>query len=434
MTNYQYDLDGNQTEVKEQTATGWATTDTRYNAEGQVWDVLAPTVEDGRPETVTLYDLDGESCDTQASQINAAGQTVWGATDVTFDADGNAYETQSPPNDLGQRPTSYSFYDGDGSVCFSQTQAEFATGTFTQYSYDSLGEQTEVVGPAVNGISSDTQTSYDDAGNAYQSKALKASPGATDVWQTTTTNFDNEGNATSVRKTQDGGTASFTWTYTFDVFGNVLTEHDPDGDVTTNTYDTVGDLLTQDVNGETTTNVYNAFGDLLSTTDPDGDATTYSVDAFGQDVVQSQGQVIESTPGAAGYSTSGGTATWSFANLAPNYSGNFEIYVQSSSPPVLADYTVSATVIPAADPSSMPLGDDWYDLGSVLLLDGIGGLTVSAAASGATEAVCLLHQASSTVYGPDGTVTSTTDAVGNTTSYQYDLLGNAPRRPTPTGR
>ena len=45
---------------------------------------------------------------------------------------GNAYETQSPPNDLGQRPTSYSFYDGDGNVCFSQTQAEFATGTFTQ--------------------------------------------------------------------------------------------------------------------------------------------------------------------------------------------------------------------------------------------------------------------------------------------------------------
>ena len=150
VTTYQYDLDGNQTEIQEQTATGWATTDTRYNAEGQVWDVLAPTVEGGRPETVTLYDLDGERCDTQASQIRR-GADGMGATDVTFDADGNAYETQSPPNDLGQRPTSYSFYDGDGNVCFSQTQAEFATGTFTQYSYDSLGEQTEVVGPAVNG-------------------------------------------------------------------------------------------------------------------------------------------------------------------------------------------------------------------------------------------------------------------------------------------
>ena len=198
MTTYQYDADGNQTEMSQQTATGWATTDTQYNAEGQAWDVLGPAVNGVRPETISFYDLDGESCESQVKQAGANGQNVqWTVTDTTYDADGNAYQTVGPANAAGVRPTSYSFYNGLGEMCFSQTPLDVTAGEYTQYNYDTLGEQTEVVGPAAGGVSSDTKTTYDAAGNAVTSKVLKAAPSGGTTWETTTTDYDNDGNVVS---------------------------------------------------------------------------------------------------------------------------------------------------------------------------------------------------------------------------------------------
>ncbi len=87
ITKHQYDADGNQIESSDFiSGTTWATTDTQYNADGQAWDVQGPADANGnRPETITLYDLDGESCESQVKQ----GGAEWAVTDTTYDADGN---------------------------------------------------------------------------------------------------------------------------------------------------------------------------------------------------------------------------------------------------------------------------------------------------------------------------------------------------------
>ncbi len=252
VTKYQYDLDGNQTEASQLVGDNvWATTDTYYNAEGQPWEVVGPAEPDGvRPETITLYDLDGESCETQVENLNAQGSVYWAVSDTTFDADGNAYETQGPPDAAGARPMTFSFYNNQGELRFSQTPLDASDGKFSQFQYDSLGEQVDAVGPT--GV--ETKTAYDDAGDAVESDVLRALSGGGTA--ATVTVYDNEGDATSTT--------------------------DPDQTQTTCQYDVSGDVTQETVGDETTHNSYDSFGNQTSSTDPKGELTSYTVDAFGE--------------------------------------------------------------------------------------------------------------------------------------------------------
>ena len=74
-----------------------------------------------------------------------------------------------------------------------------------------------------------------------------------------------------------------TTTYTYDAYGDMLTETDADGNVTTFTYDAYGDELTRTLpqaTGESTppqeSFTYNNFGQVLTHTDFDGNVTVYS--------------------------------------------------------------------------------------------------------------------------------------------------------------
>ena len=90
---------------------------------------------------------------------------------------------------------------------------------------------------------------------------------------------------------------------------------------------------------------------------------------------------------------------------------------------MLADYTVSADRHPGGRSVLDAAGRRLVRPGERLVAGRHRRIDGDRRGQRRTEAACLLHQASSTVYGPDGTVTSTTDAVGKTTSYQYNLLG-----------
>ena len=406
MTKYQYDADGNQTEMSQQTSTGWNVTDTYYNAEGQPWDVLGPAVNGVRPETVTLYDLDGESCESQVKQADANGGNVqWAVTDTTYDADGNAYQTVSPANAAGVRPTSYSFYNGLGEMCFSQTPLDVTAGEYTQYKYDTLGEQTEVVGPAAGGVSSDTKTTYDAADNAVTSKVLKAALSGGTTWETTTTDYDNDGNVVS-KTDPDNDTTS----YSYDAAGDMLTETDPDGQTTVDTYDAAGDMLTTDVDGQTTTNVYDAFGDETSSTDPRQQTTTYTVDAFGQVVAQTQpgASATETVYNDLGQMTSQTDSDGKTTDYCYDAEGRCIQTTDSDGQTTTYQYDLDGNRTSMTDPDGNTTTTA-YDL---------DGNKISQTVTNSSGATVGSQQWS---YDADGNCTSSTDADGRTTKYQYDV-------------
>jgi YD repeat-containing protein len=101
----------------------------------------------------------------------------------------------------------------------------------------------------------------------------------------TTNAYDSYGDLTSTTNAAGDET-----TYSYNALGQKLTMVSPDGNVaggdpseyqTTYTYNALGEVLTTtDPNGDVTTNTYDNDGNLLTTTDPDGNETltTYNAD------------------------------------------------------------------------------------------------------------------------------------------------------------
>lgn len=173
-------------------------------------------------------------------------------------------------------------------------------GRVTRYAYDNRGNLTSVTGPG--GVVTRSLT-YDTQGNVLtESDALGT---------VTTSIYDAQG-----RRTSSSDALGRTTITTYDAKGNVLTETDARGRTTTNTYDANGNQLTRtDALGNTTTNTYNALGKLSSTTDALGQVTQTHYDAYGQQAgttradgsttsqaYDSEGRVVASTD-AAGRST-----------------------------------------------------------------------------------------------------------------------------------
>ncbi len=106
----------------------------------------------------------------------------------------------------------------------------------------------------------------------------------------TTFTHDATGNVLTKTILDTGSSESRTWTYTYNAFGRVLTENGPRTDVTdvtTNTYYTCTtgtqcgqvNTVTNALGHVTTYNTYNAHGRPLTITDPNGVVTTLTYDA-----------------------------------------------------------------------------------------------------------------------------------------------------------
>jgi len=156
-----------------------------------------------------------------------------------------------------------------------------------------------------------------------------------------------------------------------------------------------------------------ADGNVTAATDALGRVTASSYDDAGQQTAGYQGQVLS------------GSGSWNFTNLTPNNQLSYEIYVQSSTPPSPGwqeDYFVTGgTLTRTTNPTDTPLGDGWYDLGSVEVSVSTSALTVTGGS--VSTQVCLMQQTSATAYDADGRVTATTDALGRVTASFYDALG-----------
>jgi RHS repeat-associated protein len=170
---------------------------------------------------------------------------------------------------------------------------------------------------------------------------------------------------------------------------------DPNGKVTTNTYDARGDLLTTtDPLGEVTKFTYDAEGDRLTATDPLGTKTSYTYDA--------NGNVLASSAPLSGGGTAKRSSTYGTGATAGD--------VLTSTNPDGMTTTFGYDLAGDATSTTDPLGKR-----TTATYDSDGRLLTQTTPDGHTT---------TKAYDADGELTKTTDALGQSTSYGYDQNGN----------
>jgi RHS repeat-associated protein len=302
--NFTYDSAGNELT---RTLTDTTTTSTPYSTNGQTrtwtntWsNHLLASVETPNSNTTTLgYDTDG----SLISVTDALSHT----TSVTSHTGGGRPLTVVDPNSVtttftydarqrlltsavtmsgGTRTTTYD-WDPTGTVAQTTladgsyiantydtahrlTRSTDATGDYTTYTLDALGDKT------ATGVYHWYGSLYALHGGTFDAlgRALTDVGGRS---QTTTFTRDANGNALTVT---DG--LSNTTTNTFDALNRLSTSTDAASGVVTRTYDAHDRVLTvTDALSHTTSYVYNGFGDVIQVTSPDTGTTVYHYDADG---------------------------------------------------------------------------------------------------------------------------------------------------------
>lgn len=421
------------------------TTDYVYDALGRQTQVIEPSPTAGapRPSTSTSYDDAGDV----KSTTDANGNT----TQYLYDNLGRKVEEIDPvpdpkdPDPLPAPVTTY-MYDANGNL----TSSLNTSGQFTFDTYDAQGQQTGATtpqapidvpqfGPA--GSEADFEVTGLTAGTyevlAQWSAASSLSPA---VQYLTLSAFGEATLATStINQTQppnqpDGWQVIGTVTITGDEIAVVMTSLDGQS------LDP-GSIEVAMTSGPGTTSTYNADGELASTTDANGNVTYYTYDALGRQMsvsvpAQPQTQTTVTVQGTD--STQSGSSTYDYqaTGLTP---GMYEVLVTwdpsdglsqeanySLDEPNLwlAGFTLDQTQNP--DPTGANGG--YYLLGTFLvagdeldvqLISGDGLPTYV----GDLELVWVSNVAATTRYNADSEVTSTTDPLGNVTSYSYNALG-----------
>jgi RHS repeat-associated protein len=268
----------------------------------------------------------------------------------------------------------------------------------------------------------------DNLGTTYQRDELGQVVAKTDPDQVTTVyTYDEAGHvatatAPPVATQTAGGTpvvAQPVTTTGYDTFGDATESKDPDGNITTDSYDPDGRPVSQalpsytqpggssPVNGTSTT-AYNALGQVITRTDPDGNATHYAYDQIGDQVSQtnSDGGVTTTSYDADGEVLSQTGPTGAQATATYDYLGRQLTATDVERYPSPASYTTTTSyAATTADPSGT-----WQS--SVTTPDGVA-----------------------TSYGYDaaGETTQVTDGAGNTTRTSYDALGRPVAVANPDG-
>jgi RHS repeat-associated protein len=521
-----------------------------YNGSGHL---VAMTDSSGRPLTIawsgshisSITDPGGQSVSytyssdgALASVENLDGLT----TDYTYDS-ANELLTVTDPDGGVLTNT----YDGSGQVtkqvdpmgrvttfAYAAPQADETTtlvtdpnGDQTLYTYEygllvdqtagygtpDVGTTTYVHDPVTLGVTTEvdpdggvTTSSYDDSGNllsitdpardttSYTYNDLNEVLTSTDAKGVTTTNtYDSDGNLLTTSEpllnaggtTQATTTTSYTYgnpdnpglptkvhdpdgditTYSYDTYGDTATVTDPSGDETTYTYNVLGQRLTEvSPNGNvggcgcaaryTTTYTYSPTGQVLSSTNPDGDKVTYTFNGDGYQLtsvqpdgtttfytynldnevtevqVQSDGNVVEDAQtayDADGNVTSqtnadGDTTTYSYNQLNQQTSSTSPLGATTSN-----TYDPDGNVLTSTDPGGDVTTNAYNPDGSPIKItysDGTPTVTYGYDADGRKITMTDGTGTSTWNYNSLGQLTSYTDGAGNEVSYGYDLDGN----------
>jgi len=245
-------IDGPRTDVSDVTTyTYYANTDPDLGKRGNVATIANAL---GQQTSITAYNAHGQPL----TVIDPNGLT----TTLTYDA-----RKRLTSKNVGGELTSYS-YDGVGQL----TQVTLPDGSFLSYSYDPAHRLTGISDNLGNRIA----YTLDAMGNRTQDQVFDP---ANSLVQTRSRVFNNLN-----RLAQNLGAQNQTTQYAYDNQGNLTSIDGPLSgtvDVTANAYDALNRLVrVTDPNQGQTQYAYNGIDQLVSVTDPRNLATTYSYDGL----------------------------------------------------------------------------------------------------------------------------------------------------------
>ena len=400
-----------------------------YNASGQLSTITDPA---GRVYTLTW--TSGHITKLQDS----AGRTVTYAYDSSGDlTDVYGVGTTRSPKLLNNDHTQYTYASTATHLMASIRQPDYYGSSITPTPVTSMTYDTsDRVISQTNAVGATTTFAY---GPSSSPSLVAGQTLVTDGAGHET--LDTYASGLLASETKGYGTSvAATWSYLYDPLTlGVIVTTDPDGNVTTASYDSNGNKISSsNADGFTTSYSYNAENQLVSSTDPLGVQTTYGYDQSGH---------VET---ASGENT--GTYTWGdlTSQTSTQLIQSAEIDNGLNEPVVAAPRTTNYYYDSAADPGDRtrvvdPLGntttttyDAYGDLATSTDPLGhetkygyntVGWLTsevspVGSAAGTATS--CTPPAAGCTTYAHDawGNVIVTTDPLGHTTKAVYDADGN----------
>jgi RHS repeat-associated protein len=313
------------------------------------------------------------------------GNHVTSATDPAgkqwsyeYDSDGNLSKTTDP---LGR---SWSFTYDAQHLLLTMTDPRGGTTTNVYDGSDRVTDQTDAAGRK-------TEWSYsgDNASPGGGSTDVTNPRGA--VTRYAYTNLELE-SVTRAYGTADASTTSYQ--YDAATLG-VTSKTDPNGHVTSNTYDQRGNLLSStDPLGHTSYYSYNGFDEVATYTDPRGVNTYFGYDSGGN-----------RTSKSTSIST-GGSATWLYAYGSGASAGERMSSTNPEGKTTTYGYDDAGDVTSITDPLGHKTTNEY---------DADGRLTSTTSPGG--------HE-TGYEYDGDGQLTKTTNPLGRSTTYGYDDGGN----------
>ena len=453
-TSYTYDAFG---DMVTKTNPAGLTTAYSYDAAGNLLTTTldgytgnpsSPVAPENLVEESRAYDPAGRL----ASVTNAVGTT----TDYTY-YDNNQLASKYVPNGTTQRAVTTYSYDAAG----NQTSQTGPGALVTNVSFNAAGQQvSQTVDPS--GVNRTTTDSYDAAGDLI---AQSLTGGG--VTQTETMTYNAMGQPLSLTRDLPGG--NLTMSVVRDQRGLVISQTDPNGNITTIANDEAGRpavqtdpaIQAQAGNGSTPVTAkpvlmmgYDTFGDEVHESDADGNVTT---SAYNGDGEQESVTNPSYTPPGASTPVNGTTAT-TYTKLGQQASitdplGNVTrmTYDQLGDLAGRTDpggATWTYTYDPAGEQTSVtdPTGAQtqatYNDLGQMITSTDLVRQGTSAAYTttyGYDAAGDLTSQTSPTgvsgsaAYDAVGEMTSRTDGAGNATTYGYNLDGLLAKVAEPDG-
>lgn len=314
-----------------------------------------------------------------------------------------------------------------------------ADGNVTVMEYDDTGNVDRVTN-ALGGV---TLNSYDADGNQISTTNPEG--------ETTLRSFDARGNLLSVTNPAGESTS-----YTYNAEDKVLSITDPLGNTTDfeydaagrqtrrinavgvvefdRTYDGSGNLVSErDANGDLTTYEYDAFGNTLAVTDGEGNRSTTSYDANGSIVgeTDARGTLVTTVVDGRGLFTTktdplGNTSLFDF-NAGGTLTGATDALGNST------ELEVDATGkdLSFTDSLGNRVSKSYDILGNLTSVTDAAGRTVSYEYDALSRRIRTVNPdggASQVAYDDAGRVVQRTDALGNTATFEYDLAGRNIRR------
>ena len=349
--------------LKEMDRNGYTTTLT-YNG----GDLTKVTDQAGRSLTFTY----------SGGHLISISDPMGHATTYTYDASGNLAGTVDP---LGR---TWSFTYNPDHLLLTMTDPRGGVTTNTYDSSDRVAAQIDPMGRT---------TTW-----SYTGEPESTSGGTTTITDPRGVQIEQQYTDLELTAVTAGvGTvqaATTSYEYDFATLGPTKIT-DPNGHVTTHTYDSRGDLLTTtDPLAHVATYTYDSDGDLLTSTDPLGITTTYAYDGNGN-------LLSRSTP-----LPGGGTSAWSFTYGTGATAGDRLTAKDPNGNATQFSYNAAGDITSITD----PLGHQ-----STAGYDEDGRLLSQTTPKGGTTTYA---------YDANGEPTSETGPLGEATTYGYDANGN----------